>query len=144
MGDSKFGALVLLVLVGVVVGVLPAALADGAVPQAVGNEPITVDYSQPVSVDEDGVTYNETVTVRNSAGTELADTDYDWNATTGEVDWINTTATADGEQAHIDYTVNQITSTSQQLAQFIDIWTVPLALLAMLVLGGTTIAAGRA
>jgi len=139
MGDSKFGALVILVIVGFIVGVFPAALADGATTTTVTDESITVDYQNTTSVAEDGVSYNQTVTITVD-GTTLTDgTDYDWNATTGAVTWYNTSATSDGETALIDYGVEQVTESSRQLADITTILLVVLALIFTLIMGMTAI-----
>lgn len=139
MGDSKFGALVILVIVGFIVGVFPATLADGATTTTVTDESITVDYQNTTSVAEDGVSYNQTVTITVD-GTTLTDgTDYDWNATTGAVTWYNTSATSDGETALIDYGVEQVTESSRQLADITTILLVVLALIFTLIMGMTAI-----
>lgn len=70
----------------------------------VTGESITVDYSQPTPVDIDAVRYSDTVTITNADDNTLtAGIDYTWNASTGEVTWINTPATTDGDPVSIDY-----------------------------------------
>jgi len=141
MADSKFGALVLIITIGFIVAGLPAALAEGAVSNSVGNEPITVDYSNESSVDESGVDYNSSVTI-TADGTTLEDgTDYVWDDSTGNVTWNDTAATTDGEQAYISYDVEQITDESNQLARIVSAYTLPLALLVLLILGLSAYAA---
>lgn len=140
MGDTKFGALVLILVLGFLVAVGPAALADGATPTAVEDESLTVDYDTESNVSESGLEYGSNVTVQNSTGATLQDgTDYEWDATAGNVTWINTSATSEGELATIDYEVEQVSNESKQLADIVGILTLPLALLILLVLGLTTV-----
>lgn len=139
MGDSKFGALVILIVVGFLVGVAPAALADGAQTTAVTDESITVDYQNTTSVAENGVSYNASVTITADGTTLSEGTDYDWNATTGAVTWYNTSSTSDGQEALIDYGVDQLTDESRQLAQISKILLVILALIFTLIMGMTAI-----
>lgn len=144
MGDTKFDALVLIALLGFIVAVAPAALADGAQTTTVTNESTTIDFVSETSVSEDGVRYNDTVSVHNSTGEELtAGADYDWLPTTGNVTWHDTASTSDGEQATITYSADQVTDTTAQLAAFISVFEVPLALLILLALGATGILAWR-
>jgi len=73
---------------------------------AVDGEDMTVDYTDVVPVDEqpDDAEYNQSVTIINSSDVELTDgTDYEWDATNGEVTFINTNSTTDGETVAIDY-----------------------------------------
>lgn len=72
----------------------------------VTNESITVDYTDPVPVDERGTayTYNETVQVYNSSDALLVEgTDYNWLASNGTVEWLDTANTTSGETASISY-----------------------------------------
>jgi len=141
MGDTKFGALVLIIVLGAIVALGPAALAEGAVVVAVTDESITVDYDREVSVNESGLEYNEPVTITNDGTTLQEGTDYEWNATTGNVTWYNTTSTSEGDQAEIDYEYEAVTEESQQLAQLVSIFEIPLALLVLLLLGMSTVKA---
>jgi len=141
MGDTKFGALVLIIVLGAIVALGPAALAEGAVVVAVTDESITVDYDREVSVNESGLEYNESVTITNDGTTLQEGADYEWNATTGNVTWYNTTSTSEGDEAQIDYEYEAVTEESQQLAQLISIFEIPLALLVLLLLGMSTVKA---
>jgi hypothetical protein len=134
--DSKFGALVLILVLGFLVAAGGAALAEGAEPNEYINESVTVDYSNDSTVDETGVEYRNQVTVYAEDGTELErGTDYEWDVAVGNVSWFNTSATTEGETASITYTVEQIRSTSDKLAQIAGILVLPLALLVTLLLG---------
>lgn len=135
MGDSYFGGLVLLVIVGLIVVAVPAAMADGAEPNDVTGETIIVDYDKQTSVEHTGVEYNETVTIEANGATLEAGTDYDWHASTGNVTWYNTTATSNGDDGTIDYTVYQVSETSRSLGQISAIILWALAFCALGVLG---------
>lgn len=140
---SRFGALVLFVVIGFLVAVGPAALADGATPEAVTDEPLTVDYSAPSQVAETGISYNGTVTITNGGTALEAGEDYDWNATTGTVEWYNTSATTEGDVVDIDYTVYDTTEGTDGLADMSRIWLIPLALIAAAILGLAALRAVR-
>lgn len=99
-----------LVVVVVLAMFLPAAegaFDASAETRAVTNESITVDYANETPVDAPAATvgFSDHVTIHNSSDAQLVGngTDYDWNATTGNVSWINTTNTTDGETAAISY-----------------------------------------
>lgn len=98
-------------------GVLVFALVAGAAAVSTGyraqkadftvsNESLTVTYDHPVAVDppETADTFYDDETVRNDSDAQLeAGADYRWNRTTGNVTFLNTTATAAGEAASISY-----------------------------------------
>jgi hypothetical protein len=68
------------------------------------DESVTVDYDQEVSVDNDAVRYNDTAVIRDDANNKLEDgTDYDWNATSGNITFQNTSATSEGDTVFADY-----------------------------------------
>jgi hypothetical protein len=104
MSNDLFGVIALIIILGVGAVAFAPAYVDGADRQSVTNESITVDYATPQSVSESGLEYDDTVTVYNSSGAQLdAGTDYEWNATSGNVTFQNTSATTDGETASISY-----------------------------------------
>lgn len=138
--NSYFGAVVLLVLVAFLAAVGPAALADGAQETAVGNEPIAVEYDHQTSVEDDGIEYDEDVDVRNGDGDELVEgTDYDWHASTGNVTWIDTAATTEGETARVDYAVAQTSDVSLGIAEIVAGLLVVTALVALWIIGANAI-----
>ena len=125
----KVGVLLLLV-----VAVLPAlnlAYTDHSrTPHSVENESLTVDYDAPVPVDYDAPEYSGTVALTSSSGTNLtAGTDYTWNATTGTVMFLNTSATTAGNTAHIDYEYLERTQTTQLVSGSITPWGLIMGLL---------------
>lgn len=68
-------------------------------------EAATVDYDQETSLSKSGEaeSFNESITVTVD-GSELAEgTDYEWHPSRGNVSWINTSATTEGDSASIDY-----------------------------------------
>lgn len=104
MSNDLFGVIALIVILGVGAVAFAPAYVDGADRTTVTNESITVDYSGSQPVAESGLEYADTVDVYNASGAELAaGTDYDWNATDGNVTFQNTSATTDGETATITY-----------------------------------------
>jgi hypothetical protein len=100
------------------------------------NESITVDYSATVSVDESGESYSDTVDVYNDSGAELTDgTDYDWNATDGNVTWFNTSATVDGETATISYSYTAKSGQTTAMGTVIKVSGIGLTFIAFLLVG---------
>lgn len=138
--NSYFGAIVLVVLVAFLATAGQAALIEGSTTTAVGNEPVTVDYDQESSVDEDGLRYDTSVDVRNESGTTLTrGTDYDWNASTGNVTWHDTAETNDGETAFVDYAIQRASETSIGVSQIVAILLVVGALVAVWIVGSKAI-----
>ena len=134
--DSKFGAFVLILVLGFIVAAGGAAVAEGAEPVTYFNEATTVDYSAEYSVAETGVNYRDDVTVRDKNLDALnRGVDYEWDDDDGNVTWLDTAATTDGEEAYVTYTVEQVTDESTQLADLVSIFVLPLALLITLILG---------
>lgn len=65
---------------------------------------VTINTSAPVAVDANASRYAPTVTVRNSSGVVLdRGTDYDFNATSGELQFFNTPSVTDGNEARVTY-----------------------------------------
>lgn len=103
MSNDLFGAIALLLVLGVAAVAFGPAYVSGADRVSVTNESITVDYDTPQSVDEEGLEYADAVTVRNASGDELAAEAYRWNTTSGNVTFQNTSTTTEGESATISY-----------------------------------------
>lgn len=135
MSTSTFQILTLLIIVGFVAIGASAAYEEGATPERVTDEPVTVDYDVESSVAVDGLSYNESVSIEANGVTLTAGVDYSWNAETGNVTWFNTTATSDGDSGTIDYTAQTTTDESKGLATIGTIFAVALALLALLAAG---------
>lgn len=100
-----------------------SAYTDAAETQSVTNESITVDYDNLTAVEaaDEAVRFNETVTVYNSTDAELvATTDYTWHAGNGSVEWHNTTATFDGEDAAISYEYDDQDEETKDMASVLE------------------------
>lgn len=99
---------VLLVLIGVgllFAGSLNAAYQESGQHYTVENESHIVDYDTPSSVDAPEYTfsYNNTISVTANGSELTRGTDYEWNTSTGNITWVNSSATADGDTALVDY-----------------------------------------
>lgn len=73
----------------------------------VTNESMTVDYDELVPVDnvDTSESFYDNETVYAADGSQLTEgTDYTFNASSGYVNWTDTTSTTDGEEAAITYT----------------------------------------
>lgn len=135
----------LLALVVILVLFVPAMSASvgssaqsdaGTVAANVTGESLTVDYDNPSRVGERGDAYSETVTVRDENGTQLAaGVDYRWNDRTGEIAWIDTPETTDGEPATIDYRALNAPAESEASQQFVVPFTTALPWLLLFVAG---------
>jgi len=83
--------------------VVNGAFTDAA-QQRSSNETATVDYDDPYSVEQqDVVQYNSTITVAYNGTTLSEGDDYEWNTTSGEVEWLSSNSTTDGDQVFVDY-----------------------------------------
>lgn len=110
-GDSIAQVAVVILLLALSVPALATAYDYAGTPFEY-EESLTVDYNNASSVSENATLegYGDDPTVVNSSGTTLVEgTDYDWNTSSGEVTWYNTTNTTDGESADIDYRAYQYT-----------------------------------
>lgn len=107
MKGSLWQVAVLFLVIALALPALDIALADAA-DEVAATDGATIDYDAVTTVDADGFSYNETITVTTDSGTELdAGTDYEWDAATGNVTWLNSSATADGESVTIAYATLQ-------------------------------------
>jgi hypothetical protein len=89
----------------------------------VTNETLTVDYDNEVSVSTSAVTYFDNETVRNESYYELTEgTDYDWNTSTGNVTFYNTSETSGGEPAHVTYTYEKRDQAAADSSQVLSIF----------------------
>lgn len=124
------------------------AYEDSAERVDVDNETIVVDYNESVAVDaaDDAFEYNESVTVRNSSDATLEDgVDYAWHSSSGEVSWINTTATTAGEDATISYGYLEHSQTSKNIATILRPLSAPLSTVILIIAIGSALyyAVGR-
>jgi hypothetical protein len=104
----------LLLFAIVLVGALGIAWAVGAqyqaapeTTEAVANEAATADVGNLTAVDAPDYAqkFEDNETITNSTGATLQEgSDYDWNASTGEIRWYNTESVDDGESMSVDYT----------------------------------------
>jgi len=121
MSNDFFGVVALLMILGIGAVAFGGVYANGGAPERVDNETVTVDYSSPQSVQQSGLSYDDRVTVRNGSGAVLdAETDYQWNATSGEVTFLNTSATTSGGDATITYQYRAETDTHQSTGRVIS------------------------
>lgn len=110
-GDTIAQVAVVILLLTLSVPALATAYDYAGTPYEY-EETLTVDYTTPSQVSEgatatEGYGSNETITV---GGTQLVEgDDYRWNKSSGEVTWLNTSATSDGDSATITYRAFQRT-----------------------------------
>lgn len=113
-GDSIAQVAVVILLLGLAVPGLSTAYDYAGTPIEY-SETVTVDYNNESSVSEnatvEGYGKSPTITVGD---TELVEgTDYDWDSSSGNVTWYNTSNTTDGDTATIQYVAYQRTGESE-------------------------------
>ncbi|MFW5905408.1 MAG: hypothetical protein ACOCUO_01010 [archaeon] len=108
----------------VLVGVLGIAWAVSAqydqAPETTTNvtdEDIVADTGNWTGVDAPDYALSfDDETITNSSGTQLDEgSDYDWNSSTGEIHWYNTSAVSDGETMQIDYSYSAKTEQARSV-----------------------------
>jgi hypothetical protein len=95
---------------------LAVPVINGGYTEAVGadtNETATVDYDTDTQLAADGTEY-VVESIQASSGQLTAGEDYTVDEDTGTVDWLNTSATTDGESVDVFYTALQPESDTQQ------------------------------
>lgn len=112
-------AMVLAVLAMMGAAATNAAVQDSGEQQVVSDEsftPVVGEYNQLENSDLDGAFYNESVTVRDSGGTEVSEpADYEWNARNGTV-FVKQSGALDGESsATIDYRYVRTSEEAQRM-----------------------------
>jgi len=110
-GDTVAQLAVVILLLGLAVPGLATAHDYAGTPIEY-EQAATISYSTPSSVSENTTVegYGDDVVVVLDAGGELTENvDYRWDKTTGEVTWLNTTATSSGDAAIISYQAHQRT-----------------------------------
>jgi len=104
----------------------------GATQSAMANESTAVDYDQNYTLAQQDVENYTSLTV-TANNTTLADgTDYEFDRPNGTIDWLNTTATEDGDAAWVNYTYAYYDDTQQLAATVIENAAVALAFLALI------------
>lgn len=113
-GDSISHVAVVILLLALAVPALATAYDYAGTPYG-HSETLTVDYSAASEVSENATTegYRDTATITVN-GTTLTDgVDYQWNTSSGEVTWFNTTNTSSGDTATIEYQAYQRTAQTE-------------------------------
>lgn len=139
MSNDLFGVVAVLVILGVGVVAFTPAFAAGS--DRVSNvETLSVDYQDPQNVtqnvSEGGLPNADSVTVTNN-GTELEpDIDYRWNETSGNVTFVNTSATSSGDDVEIQYVSREADRRQQIIGGVLEALGTPLVFLLFLLAGG--------
>lgn len=100
---------------------LAVPVVNGGYTEAAGTnatDATTIDYDADYQLATDGESY--VVEKVNTSTTRLTQgTDFTVNSDTGTIDWLNTSATTDGESVEIQYTALQPDSDTQQGKQIL-------------------------
>lgn len=103
MKGTIWGIAVLAIVLGLLLPAANAGFENAQAPRDVEGESIIVDYDSPSRVDVDADAFGETVNITADGDVLTAGTSYTWDASTGEVTWLSSNETTDGETAYIDY-----------------------------------------
>lgn len=103
MKGTIWGIAVLAIVLGLLLPAANAGYQNAEAPRDVVGESVIVDYDSPSRVDVDADAYAETVNITVDGDALTAGTSYTWNADTGEVTWLSSQETKNGETASIDY-----------------------------------------
>lgn len=109
--ETASGAVNTLVVVGalLIIGLVVISSVYAASPtetHAVDDENVTVDYQNKQQLDpgEEVFSWSDTITVNASDGTTLTEgTDYEYYSNNGSIQFLNTSATTEGNTATVDY-----------------------------------------
>jgi len=96
-------------------------------------EGYTVDYTNNTTVaNADAEALSDTITVVVNDTTLEDGTDYAWDSDSGTINWINTTATSDGDTASVTYEYDDYPETTQFS---IDLVNIMIPVITLLVIG---------
>jgi hypothetical protein len=104
---STYVAVLVLVGIGLLfAGSLNAAYQESGRQYHVEDEHATVDYQTETSLDAPAYTfsYNSSITVTANNTTLQEGQDYEFDSSVGNITWLNSTNTAAGDEARVDYT----------------------------------------
>jgi len=115
----------------ILVAVLGIAWAVGAqyqqAPETTTNvtdEDVVADVGNWTAVDapEHARSFGDDEVITNSSGTQLDEgSDYDWNASTGEIYWYDTSSVSDGETMQADYSYTSKTEEARTARQVLSV-----------------------
>lgn len=136
MSNDLFGAVAILVIIGVGVVAFTPAFASGA-DRVTASETVTVDYQNTSNVTESGLRYDDEISATNASGTELReDIDYVWDAETGSIEFVNTSRTSSGESVDIVYQYREADARQRTIGTVVSSLGFPLVFLLFLLAGG--------
>jgi len=103
------------------------------------SENTTVDYDVNYSLENDDV-FSYTDNTVTAGGSELeAGTDYEFLNESGEINWINTTATTDGEDVQVQYSFEDATDRTKTQRDLLGLFGPWIGLLLVVVSLGTVL-----
>lgn len=99
-------------------------------------ENTTVDYDQNYTLEDNDV-YEYTSLTVTANGTQLSEgTDYTFDADNGTIDWLDTLATTDGDDATVEYDYTDHDETTSNQRRLLQTIATPVGFLAMLIAFG--------
>lgn len=117
MKSNIWALLVLLIIAGVLLSGVNLAYDESSEPNAVDAESVTLAHDEPVAVANADIAhgFDANITVINTTnGTELADSEYEWNDSAGTITALN--SSDDNETVAIDYTYHAPNETARGIA----------------------------
>lgn len=109
-GDSIAQVAVVILLLSLSIPTLATAYDYAGTPFEY-EETTTINFTSNYSVEQNATLedYGESPTITSNGSELVQGTDYEWNATSGVVNWIDTQNTTDGDGATIQYVAYQRT-----------------------------------
>lgn len=135
MSNDLFGVVAVLLVVGLGVVAFTPAYASGS-DRVTAVDTLTVDYQTEQSVAESGLRYADSVTVTVNGSVLESGVDYRWDERTGNVTFINTSATTTNDSADIRYQYREAGTRQQTVGAVIEALGTPLVFLLFLLAGG--------
>ena len=113
-GDSIAHVAVVILLLVLSIPALATAYHYAGTPFSY-EETLTVDYDTPSDVSQAATNegYDDDPTITVDGQPLVADVDYRWNASAGQVTWLNTSNTSSGQEAFIEYEAYQRTDETE-------------------------------
>ena len=135
MANDLFAMLAVLLIVALGAAVFQPAFASGA-ERVTTTESVTVDYQTSTSVNESGLRYSDDVSVAVNGSSLTQGSDFRWNETSGEISFVNTSATSSGDTATVTVEYRAPSNQQRSVAQMLNVLATPLVLLLFLLAGG--------
>jgi hypothetical protein len=111
---NPYSVILVFVAIAVLLGGLGVAYQAQAYEHDRTNVETTVDYDTNTTLGPNrALSYSDTINVTVNGSELNASDDYHWNATTGVINWQNTTATNDSDTVFVDYQFQAVSQATE-------------------------------